>query len=117
MNRKQPKILREAGARYRGAPRPKGRERSKRVTRTYTVLLRWLPAAGRYEVEIPGAPNVLTAGTASIDGSLARAHAALTHHLDWLLEDGEPPPEDPPPPRAAAKGTVIESIRVSCSRP
>lgn len=115
MNRKQPKVLREAGARYRGEPRQGGRERSKRFTRTYTVVLRWLPAAGRYEVDIPGAPNVLTAGTASIDGSLKRARQALTHHLAWLLEDGEPLPEDRPRPKTAGKGAVIESVRVNLS--
>lgn len=116
MTGKQPKVLREAGARYRAESRQGGRERAKRVARTYTVVLRWLPAAGRYEVDIPGAPNVFTAGTASVGGSLKRARAALTHHLEWLIEDGEPLPEDDPRPKAARKGTVINSVRVSLSR-
>lgn len=116
MTRKQPKVLREAGARYREGPRQAGSTRARRVTRSYTVVLRWLPAAGRYEVDIPGAPNVFTAGTASVGGSLKRARAALTHHLAWLLEDGEPLPEDRARPKTAGKGTMIEQVRVSLPR-
>ena len=114
MNTKQPKVLREVGAQYRGER--SGRGRSQRVTRAYTVVLRWLPAAGRYEVDIPAAPNVLTAGTPSIDGSLKRAREALTHHLEWLLEDDEPLPKDRPWRRATGKGTVVDSVRISLPR-
>ena len=78
-------------------------------------MLQWLPAAGRYEVAIPGAPNVLTTGTASIGGSLRRAQEALTHHLDWLIEDGEKLPEDRRPLRER-KRAVIETIKVSRPR-
>ena len=112
MKRKQPKVLREAGARYRGESLRARRAGSKRVTRFYTVSLRWLPGLGRYAVDIHAAPNVLTAGTASIGGSLRRAREALAHHLDWLSEDGEPLPEDRPPPRRA-KGALVETIKVS----
>ena len=109
MKRRQPRrALRESGAAYRKEAR---RGAAKLVTRTYTVVLRRLREAGRYEIDFPGAPNIVTSGTPTIRGSLARARAALTAHLQWMLEDGASLPDDRQP--RGRRGDIVQAIRVS----
>jgi len=102
--------LRESGAAYR---KEAGGGAAKLLTRTYTVVLRWLRTAGRYEIDFPGMPNVVTSGTPTIRGSLKRARAALTVHLQWLLEDGESLPDDRRPRQRARRGDIVHAIRIS----
>ncbi len=110
MKKRQSRVqLRESGAAYR---KEAAGGAAKLLTRSYTVVPRWLRTAGRYEIEFPGAPNVVTSGTPTIRGSLKRARAALTVHLQWLLEDGEALPADRRPRPRARRGDIVQTIRV-----
>jgi predicted RNase H-like HicB family nuclease len=87
------------------------------MVREYTACVHRNEGGARgYWVDFPSVPGIVTGGD-TVAQTLRRAREALTVHLEWLIEDGEPLPEDREPKRGETpKPAVTQRIRVLLAR-
>jgi len=98
------------------AKRPVPRAR-RTIVREYTACVHRNEGRARgYWVDFPCVPGIVTGGD-TISQTLRRAREALSVHLAWLLEDGEPLPEDRAPKHGEFRNlAVTQRIKVSLAR-